>query len=76
MDFVTDIKQLSRPCRPCISIPDGLGIGNRLLEILSEQKEGVGLAANQVGIDYAVCVIKVRKPIILVNPKIVGKLIN
>ena len=73
MDFVTDIKQLSRPCKPCASVPVGLEIGNRLLEILSDQPDGAGLAANQVGIDYAVCVIRVRKPTILINPKIVGK---
>ena len=36
-------------------------------------KTGVGLAANQVGINKRVCVISVIKPIILVNPKIVGK---
>jgi len=52
---------------------DGLQIGNKLLEILAQEQDGVGLAANQVGINSAVCVVKVTKPLILINPKIVGK---
>jgi peptide deformylase len=72
-DFVTDKKTLSKVCKPCDSKIEGIRIGNKLLEILVVTGDGVGLAANQVGIDSAVCVIKVKKPIILVNPKIVGK---
>jgi peptide deformylase len=71
--IVTDRKILSKPCKPCFSKPEGIAIGNRLLEVLSEFGDAIGLAANQVGIDSAVCVIKVKKPIILINPKIVGK---
>ncbi len=48
-------------------------IGRTLLNILKSHKTGVGLAANQVGLERRVCVIDVVKPIILVNPKIVGK---
>ena len=73
MHFVTDKKKLSKPCKPCQSLPDGLNVGNKLLEILARYGDGVGLAANQVGIDTSVCVIKVNKPLILVNPRIVGK---
>ena len=71
--FVTDRKTLANPCRPCDSKMEGIQVGNKLLEILSLDEGGVGLAANQIGIDSAVCVIKVLKPIILINPKIVGK---
>ncbi len=71
--FVTDEKMLSKLCAPCDSKVKGIEIGNRLIEVLAETGDGVGLAANQVGIDMAVCVIKVNKPIILINPKIVGK---
>ena len=73
MTFVTDKNALKKPCKPCKSIVDGISVGNRLLEVLSQTNDGVGLAANQVGIDTAVCVVKVKKPIILVNPSIVGK---
>ena len=71
--FVTDKKTLAKPCKLCPSKMEGLQIGNRLIEILSQNNNAVGLAANQIGIDSAVCVIKVLKPIILINPKIVGK---
>ena len=71
--FVTDKKTLAKPCKPCGSKMEGLQIGNKLLEVLSLDEGGVGLAANQIGIDSAVCVTKVSKPIILINPKIVGK---
>ena len=71
--FITDKKILSRACKPCSSKIEGIRIGNKLLEVLVEENDGVGLAANQIGIDSAVCVIKVIKPIVLINPVITGK---
>jgi peptide deformylase len=71
--YITDTKLLQRKCKACKNGTAGTVAGNRLLEILKENKDGIGLAANQVGIDLAVCVINVIKPIILVNPKIVGR---
>ena len=71
--FVTDKKVLSKTCKPCSSKIEGIRIGNKLLEVLVEVGDGVGLAANQVGIDSAVCVIKVKKPMVLINPVITGK---
>ena len=73
MQFVSDRKKLGKTCSPCRSVPEGTSVGNRLLEILSEEENAVGLAANQIGIDMAVCVVKVKNPILLINPKIVGK---
>jgi len=70
--FVTCEKELRKACKPC-SAREGTIIGERLLAILAGTYDGVGLAANQVGIDRRVCVINVTKPIVLVNPKIVGK---
>ena len=71
--IITDKKHLAKTCKPCFSKPEGIAIGNRLLEVLVEFGDAVGLAANQIGIDAAVCVIKVKKPLILINPKIIGK---
>ena len=71
--FITDRKKLSKICKPCPSNIEGIRIGNKLLEILADEGDGVGLAANQVGVDMAVCVIKVLKPMVLINPKIIGK---
>ena len=71
--IVEDRKALSKPCTPCETLDEGLAIGRKLLSVLNETKHGVGLAANQIGISKTVCVINVEKPIILVNPKIVGR---
>jgi len=54
-----------------VTVDEGLSIAKDLFNILTERKDGIGLAANQVGIDAAVAVVNVREPIILINPKIV-----
>jgi peptide deformylase len=53
-----------------VSVEEGLEIATELFQILNERKDGIGLAANQVGIDAQVAVLNVREPIILINPKI------
>ena len=54
-----------------VSVEEGLQIATELFEILNKRKDGIGLAANQVGIDASVAVVNVRKPIILINPEVV-----
>ena len=56
-----------------VSIEEGLKIATELFQILNERKDGIGLAANQVGIDARVAVLNVREPIILINPEIISK---
>ena len=73
MEFVSDKKALSKPCKPCKTDTEGIILGNRLLEILATEPDAVGLAASQIGVNFAVCVIKVTKPLILINPKIIGQ---
>ena len=51
-----------------VSVEEGLEIATELFNILNERKDGIGLAANQVGIDASVAVLNVREPIILINP--------
>ena len=53
-----------------VSVDEGLKIAEELLNILSERKDGIGLAANQIGYDAAVAVVNVREPLILINPVI------
>ena len=52
-----------------VSVDEGLDIAKDLFNVLNERKDGIGLAANQVGIDASVAVVNVREPIILINPK-------
>ena len=56
-----------------VSGEEGEKIAVELFEILNKRKDGIGLAANQVGIDAAVAVLNVREPIVLINPKIISK---
>ena len=53
-----------------VSVDEGLHIAKDLFNILAKRKDGIGLAANQVGIDAAVAVVNVREPLILINPVI------
>ena len=53
-----------------VTIEEGETIAAELFGILNHRKDGIGLAANQVGIDAAVAVLNVREPIVLINPKI------
>ena len=51
-----------------VSVDEGLEIAKELFNILSERKDGLGLAANQIGYDAAVAVVNVKEPLILINP--------
>tara|TARA_Y100001937_G_scaffold126947_1_gene197619 strand:+ start:595 stop:1227 length:633 start_codon:yes stop_codon:yes gene_type:complete len=56
-----------------VSVEEGLAIAEELFQIHNKRKDGIGLAANQVGIDAQVAVVNVREPLVLINPKIVKK---
>ena len=56
-----------------VTVEEGEKIATELFEILNKRKDGIGLAANQVGIDAAVAVLNVREPIVLINSKIISK---
>ena len=54
-----------------VSVEEGLVIAEELFQILNKRGDGIGLAANQVGIDAQVAVVNVREPLVLINPKII-----
>jgi len=68
--IIEDKSELEIKCTT-VSVKEGEEIGVRLLHELRQSKNGIGLAANQIGINKRVCVINVKEPIILINPKIV-----
>ena len=70
--IIKDRKELEIKCSP-VSVKEGEEIGVRLLHELRESESGIGLAANQIGINKRVCVINVKEPLVLINPKIVEK---
>ena len=70
--IITNGEKLKEICEPCNSVEEGEKIAAQLLKELSVNKKGIGLAANQIGINKRVCVINVKgEPIILINPKII-----
>ena len=56
-----------------VTVEEGEKIATELFEILNKRKDGIGLAANQVGIDASVAVVNVIEPIVLINPEIVSR---
>ena len=70
--IIKDKTKLEEKCSP-VSVKEGEEIGVRLLHELREAENGIGLAANQIGINKRVCVVNVKEPLVLINPKIVEK---
>ena len=70
--IIKDKTKLQEKCSP-VSVKEGEEIGVRLLHELRESENGIGLAANQIGINKRVCVVNVKEPLVLINPKIVEK---
>ena len=71
--IIKDKSKLQTPCE-IVSVKEGEEIGVRLLhELRSSKTPGIGLAANQIGINKRVCVVNVKEPLVLINPKIVKK---
>ena len=56
-----------------VSVEEGLAIAEELFQILNKRGDGIGLAANQVGIDAQVAVVNVREPLALINPKYIAR---
>ena len=68
--IITEETQLRILCEEVKTIKEGEEIGAQLLKELTETKQGIGLAANQIGINKRVCVVNVKEPLVLVNPTI------
>ena len=70
------IKEKNKLTTRCeiTNIKDGEEIAVRLLhELRNSEENGIGLAANQIGINKRVCVINVKEPLVLINPEIIEK---
>ena len=71
--IIKDKTKLEKPCE-IVSLKEGEEIAVRLLnELRNSEPSGIGLAANQIGINKRVCIINVKEPLVLINPKIVEK---
>jgi peptide deformylase len=69
--IITEEAKLRLMCEEVKTVKEGEEIGAQLLTELSKSVNGIGLAANQIGINKRVCVVNVKEPLILINPRIV-----
>lgn len=69
--IVTNLIELRKPTEKVSSIEEGEKIATKLFNILNETKAGVGLTANQIGINKSVFVINVKEPLYFINPEII-----
>ena len=71
--IIKDKNELSKPCEEIKDYEEAEKIASELLKTLASSKKGIGLAANQIGINKRVCVINVKEPVVLINPKIIER---
>lgn len=69
--IIKDKFKLKTICENTTSIEEGEKVAAELLKELSEAKSGIGLAANQIGINKRVCVVNVTEPLYFINPRII-----
>ena len=68
-EIITFAPSLKKPCK-MVSVEEGLKIADELFEILKDTETGIGLAANQVGIDARVAVVNVIEPLVASSPSV------
>ena len=71
--IIKDKNKLIKKCNKVTDYDEAEKIAAELLSELSNSKTGIGLAANQIGYDKRICVVNVKEPIVLINPKIIDK---
>tara|TARA_R100001377_G_C3182499_1_gene107209 strand:+ start:143 stop:730 length:588 start_codon:yes stop_codon:yes gene_type:complete len=71
--IIKDINKLKHKCEEVTDFEEAEKISAELITKLTESKLGIGLAANQIGYNKRICVINVKEPIVLINPKIIDR---
>tara|TARA_Y100001937_G_C7030604_1_gene289923 strand:+ start:178 stop:753 length:576 start_codon:yes stop_codon:yes gene_type:complete len=71
--IIKDINELKKPCEEIKDYEEAETIAASLLKELTNSKSGIGLAANQIGINKRVCVVNVKEPLVFINPRIIDK---
>lgn len=71
--IVTDKKKLNIETEKVESIEEGEKIAAILFKVLNNTKAGIGLTANQIGINKSVFVVNVKEPLYFINPVITRK---
>ena len=70
--IIKEIDELKTKCET-VSVEEGEEIASKLFNELTAAGNGIGLAANQIGINKRVCIINVKEPLVLINPEIIER---
>ena len=73
MGIVKDKIKLSKPVQPGEYSHEDIQKITDTLTTALKRYGGVGLAANQIGLDARACIINVKDPLVLINPVIVNR---
>ena len=70
MRLITNPNKLKTPLEPKPMTQEEIdSISTTLLQELTKHG-GIGLSANQIGLDVRACVINVKEPLVLINPRV------
>jgi len=68
MKIVTDKKELQKVVYSTPFSVDEVNDISTIMKVELERHNGLGLSANQLGLDKRVCIINVKEPLVLINP--------
>ena len=71
MNIVKDKVKLSKPVPETKLTSTEIDLITKQLTEGLEKFGGIGLSANQIGLNVRACIINVKEPLVLINPKIV-----
>lgn len=71
MKILTDIKQLKKGVEHSDLTQERINEVSVILEKKLEKLNAYGLSTNQIGLKERVCIVNVKEPIVMVNPKVV-----
>lgn len=72
-NIVTNVSQLKKPVTNLPKNKEEQDVISAALFTALKREKGFGLSANQIGIDKRVCVINIKEPLVLVNPRITNR---
>lgn len=73
MGIIKDKIQLSKPVQPGQYSQEDIQKITNILTTALNRYGGIGLSANQIGLDARACIINVKEPLVLINPVIVKR---
>ena len=71
--IVTDKIKLQKPVTDLPKNKSEEDVISAALFTALEKEKGFGLSANQIGVDKRMCIVNIKEPMVLVNPKIVKR---